>query len=161
MNYSNWRHRLRRAIAYEHTEEKLISFCWFWLDCCTYDVGHGLLSGSSPRKRIFTVKLPFNCKREERGKKEGKRGRKEGRRGEREGERGEEGGRGGKRGKGEGRTRISEKGNQSACRLQYCKAWQESPSQKSAVTRRRLGEEVAVNTHTMGKKFFGKVRDTW
>jgi len=85
-------------------------------------VGHGLLSGSSPSRRIFTVKLPFNCKREERGKKEGIRGRKEGRRGEREGERGEEGGRGGKRGKGEGRTRISEKGNQSACRLQYCKA---------------------------------------
>jgi len=28
-----------------------------------------------------------------------------------------------------------------------------------AVTRRRLGEQVAVNMHTMGTNFVGKVRD--
>ena len=30
---------------------------------------------------------------------------------------------------------------------------------KGAATRRRLGEQVAVNTHTMGTSFVGKVRD--
>jgi len=30
---------------------------------------------------------------------------------------------------------------------------------KRAATRRRLGEQVAVNTHTMGTSFAGKVRD--
>jgi len=29
------------------------------------------------------------------------------------------------------------------------------------VTRRRLGEQVAVNTHTMGTSFVGKVSDVW
>jgi len=33
------------------------------------------------------------------------------------------------------------------------------PVKKGAVTRRRLGEQVAVNTHTMGTSFVGKVRD--
>jgi len=31
--------------------------------------------------------------------------------------------------------------------------------QKSAATRRRLGKQVAVNTHTMGTSFDRKVRD--
>jgi len=30
---------------------------------------------------------------------------------------------------------------------------------KGAATRRRIGEQVAVNTHTMGASFVGKVRD--
>jgi len=33
------------------------------------------------------------------------------------------------------------------------------PVKKGAATRRRLGEEVAVNTHTMGTSFVGRVRD--
>jgi len=33
------------------------------------------------------------------------------------------------------------------------------PVKKEAATRRRLGEQVAVNTHTMGTSFVGKVRD--
>jgi len=33
------------------------------------------------------------------------------------------------------------------------------PVKKGAATRRRLGEQVAVNTHTMGTRFVGKVRD--
>jgi len=33
------------------------------------------------------------------------------------------------------------------------------PEKKGAVTRRRLGEQVAVNMHTMGTSFVGKVRD--
>jgi len=33
------------------------------------------------------------------------------------------------------------------------------PVKKAAATRRRLGEQVAVNTHTMGTSFVGKVRD--
>ena len=33
------------------------------------------------------------------------------------------------------------------------------PVRKGAATRRRLGEQVAVNTHTMGTSFVGKVRD--
>jgi len=33
------------------------------------------------------------------------------------------------------------------------------PVKKGAATRRRLGEQVAVNTHTMGTSFVGKVRD--
>jgi len=33
------------------------------------------------------------------------------------------------------------------------------PVKKGAATRRQLGERVAVNTHTMGKSFVGKVRD--
>jgi len=32
---------------------------------------------------------------------------------------------------------------------------------KGAATRRRLGEQVAVNTHTMGTSFVGKVRYVW
>ena len=32
---------------------------------------------------------------------------------------------------------------------------------KGAATRRRLGEQVAVNTHTMGTSFVGKVRYAW
>ena len=32
------------------------------------------------------------------------------------------------------------------------------PVKKEAATRRRLGEQVAVNTHTMGTSFVGKVR---
>ena len=34
-----------------------------------------------------------------------------------------------------------------------------SPVKKGAVTRRQLGEQVAVNMHTMGTSFIGKVRD--
>ena len=33
------------------------------------------------------------------------------------------------------------------------------PVKKGAATRRRLGEQVAVNMHTMGTTFVGKVRD--
>ena len=33
------------------------------------------------------------------------------------------------------------------------------PVKKGAATRRRLGEQVAVNTHTMGPSFVGDVRD--
>ena len=33
------------------------------------------------------------------------------------------------------------------------------PVKKGAATGRRLGEQVAVNTHTMGTSFVGKVRD--
>jgi len=33
------------------------------------------------------------------------------------------------------------------------------PVKKGATTRRRLGEQVAVNMHTMGTSFVGKVRD--
>jgi len=33
------------------------------------------------------------------------------------------------------------------------------PVKKGAVTRRRLGEQIAVNMHTMGTSFVGKVRD--
>jgi len=33
------------------------------------------------------------------------------------------------------------------------------PVKKGAATRRRLGEQVAVNTHTMGTSFIEKVRD--
>jgi len=33
------------------------------------------------------------------------------------------------------------------------------PVKKGAATRRRRGEQVAVNTHTMGTSFVGKVRD--
>jgi len=33
------------------------------------------------------------------------------------------------------------------------------PVKKGAATRRRLEEQVAVNTHTMGTSFVGKVRD--
>ena len=33
------------------------------------------------------------------------------------------------------------------------------PVKKGAVTKRQLGEQVAVNTHTMGTSFVGKVRD--
>jgi len=33
------------------------------------------------------------------------------------------------------------------------------PVKKGAATRRRLGEQVAVNMHTMGTRFVGKVRD--
>jgi len=33
------------------------------------------------------------------------------------------------------------------------------PVKKGAATRRRLGEQVAVNMHTMGTSFVGKVRD--
>jgi len=32
---------------------------------------------------------------------------------------------------------------------------------KGAATKRRLGEQVAVNMHTMGTSFVGKVRDVW
>jgi len=35
------------------------------------------------------------------------------------------------------------------------------PVKKRAATRRRLGEQVAVNTHTMSTSFVGKVRDVW
>jgi len=35
------------------------------------------------------------------------------------------------------------------------------PIKKGAVTRRRLGEQAAVNMHTMGTSFVGKVRDVW
>jgi len=33
------------------------------------------------------------------------------------------------------------------------------PVKKGAATRRRLGEQVAVNTHTLGTSFVRKVRD--
>ena len=33
------------------------------------------------------------------------------------------------------------------------------PVKNVAATRRRLGEQVAVNMHTMGTSFIGKVRD--
>jgi len=33
------------------------------------------------------------------------------------------------------------------------------PVKKGAATRRRLGEQVADNMHTMGTSFVGKVRD--
>jgi len=33
------------------------------------------------------------------------------------------------------------------------------PVKKGAATRRQLGEQVAVNMHTMGTSFVGKVRD--
>jgi len=33
------------------------------------------------------------------------------------------------------------------------------PVKKGAATRRRLGEQVTVNTHTIGTSFFGKVGD--
>ena len=33
------------------------------------------------------------------------------------------------------------------------------PVNKGAAAKRQLGEHVAVNTHTMGKSFVGKVRD--
>ena len=33
------------------------------------------------------------------------------------------------------------------------------PVQKVAATRRRLGEQIAINMHTMGTSFVGKVRD--
>ena len=33
------------------------------------------------------------------------------------------------------------------------------PIKKGSATRRRLGEQVAVNMHTMGTSFVGKVRD--
>jgi len=35
------------------------------------------------------------------------------------------------------------------------------PVKKGAATRRRFGEQVAVNMHTMGTSFVGKVRDVW
>jgi len=35
------------------------------------------------------------------------------------------------------------------------------PVKKGAETRRRLGEQVAVNVHTMDTGFVGKVRDVW
>jgi len=35
------------------------------------------------------------------------------------------------------------------------------PVKKGAATRRQLGEQVAVNMHTMGTSFIGKVRDVW
>jgi len=35
------------------------------------------------------------------------------------------------------------------------------PVKKGAAIRRRLGEQVAVNMHTMGTSFVGKVRDVW
>jgi len=35
------------------------------------------------------------------------------------------------------------------------------PVKKGAATRRRLSEQVAVNMHTMGTSFVGKVRDVW
>jgi len=35
------------------------------------------------------------------------------------------------------------------------------PVKKGAATRRQLGEQVAVNMHTMGTRFVGKVRDVW
>jgi len=35
------------------------------------------------------------------------------------------------------------------------------PVKKGAATRRRLGEQVAVNMHTMGTSFVGKARDVW
>ena len=38
---------------------------------------------------------------------------------------------------------------------------QSRPVEKGAATRRRLGEQVAVNMHTMGISFVGKVRDVW
>ena len=33
------------------------------------------------------------------------------------------------------------------------------PVKKGAATRRQLGEQIAVNMHTMGTSFVGKVRD--
>ena len=33
------------------------------------------------------------------------------------------------------------------------------PVKKGAARRRRLGEQVAINMHTMGTSFVGKVRD--
>jgi len=33
------------------------------------------------------------------------------------------------------------------------------PDKKGAATRRRLGEQVAVNMHPMGTSFVGKIRD--
>jgi len=33
------------------------------------------------------------------------------------------------------------------------------PVKKGAAKRRRLGEQVAINMHTMGTSFVGKVRD--
>jgi len=36
---------------------------------------------------------------------------------------------------------------------------QSRPVKKGAATRRRLGEQVALNTHTMGTSFVGKVRE--
>ena len=33
------------------------------------------------------------------------------------------------------------------------------PVKKRAATRRRLGDQIAVNMHTMGTSFVGKVRD--
>jgi len=35
------------------------------------------------------------------------------------------------------------------------------PVKKGAATRRRLGEQVAVNMHTMGTSFVEKVREVW
>jgi len=32
---------------------------------------------------------------------------------------------------------------------------------KGAATRRRLGKQEAVNMHTMGTTFVGKIRDVW
>ena len=55
--------------------------------------------------------------------------------------------------------RIGEEGNRWVCDSRFCRAWQESPGQKGAATRRRLGEQVEVNMHTMGTSFIGKVRD--
>ena len=36
-----------------------------------------------------------------------------------------------------------------------------SPVKKGVATRRRLGEQVAVNMYTMGTSFVGKLRDVW
>ena len=35
------------------------------------------------------------------------------------------------------------------------------PIKKGTTTRRQLGEQVAVNMHTMGTSFVGKARDVW
>ena len=35
------------------------------------------------------------------------------------------------------------------------------PVKKRAATKRRLGERVAANMHTMGTSFVGKLRDVW
>ena len=35
------------------------------------------------------------------------------------------------------------------------------PVKKGTATRRRLGEQIAVNAHTMGTSFVEKVREVW
>jgi len=55
--------------------------------------------------------------------------------------------------------RIGEEGNPKHAKYTTTELDRSRPVKKGAVTRRQLGEQVAVNMHTMGTSFVGKVRD--